>query len=297
MNKKSGLGGKGLGAMIPKQTLQSFTIEPMVSEGYIELDINHIEPNPEQPRKHFPPEELEQLAASIKAHGIIQPLVVNKIANLEATKTSNVTLYRYVIIAGERRWRAARLAGLTTLPCVIKSYDEMKALQISLIENIQRQDLNPIEEALCYQQLQEYFFNTKEEIADKVGKSRNTIAARINLLTLSDDVTHLIAMGELTAGHGTKLVGLPVNRQNELAAVIVDKQLSVKETEQLINQTPKPVTEPANRDRYNPYITFETGLKERFGTKVNIKDKDGKGKIEIEYYSTEDLERILDMMT
>ena len=294
--KKSGLGGKGLGAMIPKQALQPFTINPDNGTGYTELDINIIEPNPEQPRKHFPAEELEQLAASIKAHGIIQPIVVNKKADFVTSKDTGEEAYKYIIIAGERRWRAARQAGLTTLPCIVKSYDSMKALQIALIENIQRQDLNPIEEALCYQQLQEYFFNTKEEIADKVGKSRNTIAARINLLTLSDEVIEHIATGELSAGHGTKLVGLPLSRQTELAGIIIAKQLSVKETEALINQAPKPAEETPNRSRYNPYIAFETGLKERFGTKVNIKDKDGKGKIEIEYYSPDDLERILEII-
>lgn len=291
--KKSGL-GKGLGAMIPKTTLQPFDIDSNADETYMELELTRIEPNPDQPRKQFDTQELEHLAQSIREHGVIQPIVVNK--HPDQAQEQGPLSYTYTIIAGERRWRAARMAGLTKLPCIIKSYDQMKALQIALLENIQRQDLNPIEEALCYQQLQEYFFNTKEEIADKVGKSRNTIAARINLLQLSDYVIDLIADGQLSAGHGTQLIGLPITRQNDIAELVVSKTLSIKETQALVNQQPTPQTPKSNRDRYNPYIAYETGLKERYGTKVNIKDKDGKGKIEIEYYSAEDLERILDMM-
>lgn len=285
--KKSGLGGKGLGAMIPKTTVIDFEV-PAINDTFIFIDIDKIEPNPNQPRKNFPKEELEQLAESIKEHGIIQPLVVNILGQDKGEAP------RYIIIAGERRWRASRIAGLNTLPCIIKTYDDMKALQISLIENIQRQDLNPIEEALCYKQLEEYFFHKKEDIAKKVGKSRNTISARVSLLTLCDHVIDLLVSGTITASHGQKLVGLSPERQEEIADIIVERNLSVKETEILANRKSEP-KDDAKRPTYNPYIGIETNLKERLGTKVNIKDKNGKGKIEIEYYSNEDLERIIEM--
>ena len=284
--KKSGL-GKGLGAMIPKTSIIDFDI-PTINDVYMQIDINKIEPNPNQPRKNFPKEELDELCQSIKEHGIIQPITVNILG--QGSEESP----RYTIIAGERRWRASRMAGLTTLPCIVKTYDDMQALQISLIENIQRQDLNPIEEALCYKQLEEYFFHTKEDIAKKVGKSRNTISSRMSLLALCPFVIEALISDEISPSHGQKLLGLPHDRQEEIAELIIEKNLSVKETEQLAKKQKEP-SQPT-KNKYNPYINLETGLKERLGTKVAIKDRDGRGKIEIEYYSNEDLERIMEIL-
>lgn len=289
--KKSGL-GKGLGAMIPKNTITNFEVTS-VNDTFTWIDHDKIEPNPNQPRKNFSKHELNELAESIQEHGIIQPLVVNAVADFSDRDDPK---QRYVIIAGERRWRASRIAGLTTLPCIIKTYDDMKALQISLIENIQRQDLNPIEEAACYKQLEEYFFHKKEDIAKKVGKSRNTISARLSLLTLCDFVVDLLMKEEISASHGQKLVGLSPARQEEIARIIMEKGLSVKDTEKIANAMPTSAPENKKPTIYNPYVGIESGLKELLGTKVAIKDKNGKGKIEIEYYSNEDLERIIDLL-
>lgn len=277
---KKGL-GRGLGALIQTPMLEDY------KEALLEIDINLIEPNPNQPRKNFPKVELEELASSVKEYGIIQPIIVNESENEKGSY--------YTIIAGERRYRAARIAKLNKIPCIIKSYSQMEALQIALIENIQRQDLNPIEEAICYKQLEEYFFHNREEISKKVGKSRNTISNRISLLSLDDRVQEMIINGQVPAGHAQKLVGLPKELQNEISQKILTQNLSIKETELLANKAP--VREKNNIKFIKFYPQIETNLNEIFGTKVNIKDNGNKGKIEIEYYSKEDLERLLELLT
>lgn len=279
---KRGL-GKGLGALI--------NVPETLSEGLkgeiLHIDINLIEPNENQPRKIFDPKSLEELAASIKEYGIIQPLVVN----------SHKEFYK--IIAGERRYRASRIAGLTELPCIVKSYDEMESLQIALIENIQRQDLNPIEEALCYKQLEEYFFHNKEAIAKKVGKSKNTIVNRLNLLNLDEDVQELILENKISSGHGLKLTQAPLELQLTIAQKIIDEDLSLKDveslTEELTSEQPEK-QEKSFKILSSPFRNIEDNLKEILGTKVSIKGREDKGKIEIEYYSKEEMERLLELL-
>ncbi|MDR2899432.1 MAG: ParB/RepB/Spo0J family partition protein [Clostridiales bacterium] len=279
MTVKRGL-GKGLGALIA--TEESLA---KVNDGVIvEIDLNQIEPNKNQPRKYFSEESLNELAESIREFGIIQPLILNKENGF------------YTIVAGERRWRAARLAKLKSVPAILRSFDEMETLQIALIENIQREDLNPIEEALCYQRLSDIFFFRQEDIAKRVGKSRNTISYLLGLLKLDPRVQNFIIEGRLTAGHGRKLLDAPSDVQFETAERVIEEDLSVTQAQALV--------EKINHDRVNgkkevkkalPDSRFgklEEDLMQALGTKVYIKDGKKKGKIEIEYYTSEDLDRI-----
>ncbi|MCL1924552.1 MAG: ParB/RepB/Spo0J family partition protein [Defluviitaleaceae bacterium] len=273
---KKGL-GRGLGALIP-----DLPEEENLSKGDIlEESIEKITPNPEQPRRYFSEAALEELSQSIKEFGIIAPIVVNKKPN-----------GTFEIIAGERRYRASKMAGLTHVPIIVKSYSDLEALQIALIENIQRQDLNPIEEALSYKKLIDYFFFNKETIAGKVGKSRNTIANRLNLLNLSEDIQNLIAEGTITANHALLLL----NKENqvELANKIVEEGLSIKETEALFKdeEFSEKQEKPLKKPRQIYYENFEKDLENFFGTKVEIKGQK-KGKIEIEYKSEEELARLI----
>lgn len=284
LNKK-GL-GKGLGALIAsEEKIETLDNNP----GIIEIDINKIEPGKNQPRRNFNQELLEELAQSIKEFGIIQPIIVNKENDF------------YTIIAGERRYRAARLLKLKTVPAIVKDYDEMETLQIALIENIQREDLNPIEEALCYQKLTEYFFFKKEDIAKKVGKNRNTIGNIMSLLSLDPRVQTFIEEGRLLLGQARKLLEIKDNDlQFELADKIIDNELSIKDTEKLIAAYLKQkddniVEESDEKKSINNYNNIENILKDILGTKVNIKNGNKKGKIEIEYYSEEELDRLICM--
>ncbi|MCL1996548.1 MAG: ParB/RepB/Spo0J family partition protein [Defluviitaleaceae bacterium] len=273
---KKGL-GKGLGALIQTPIEKSMEASPLQ-----EIDISLIEPNPMQPRKSFPEEPLEELAQSIQEFGIVQPIVVNENNGV------------YTIIAGERRYRAAHIVELKTIPCIIKTYSEMEALQVALIENVQRQDLNPIEEAMCYHQLGEYFFFNREEIGKKVGKSRNTISARMNLLNLDQDVQKHIISGELSASHGAKLVGLPIDHQIEICEKIITQNLGIREIEALVSKTQQSEQSTNPKKTQNKiYTNAEIDLKEYLGANVNIKGKEDKGKIEIEYSSKEELSRII----
>lgn len=276
---KKGL-GRGLGALIP-----DLPEEEKLKEGdVLEEDINNITPNKEQPRKYFSEEALEELSASIKEFGIIQPIVVNK-------KDS-----KYEIIAGERRYRAARMAGLTHVPIIVKTYTDLEALQIALIENIQRQDLNPIEEALSYKKLSDYFFFSRETIAKKVGKSRNTIANRLNLLNLDEEVQSLVMEEKVSSNHALLL--LNKENQKEIAKKIIEEGLSIKETEALLKELPENIKEePAKikKERQVFYENYEKNLTETLNTKVQIKGEK-KGKIEIEYKTEEELTRIMNSL-
>lgn len=284
---KKGL-GKGLGALIVNEE-KIESIEE--NNGIIDIDINKIEPNENQPRKNFNQKLLEELAESIKEFGIIQPIIVKKENDF------------YTIIAGERRYRAARMLKLKTVPAIVKDYDEMEMLQIALIENIQREDLNPIEEALCYQKLTEYFFFKKEDIAKKVGKSRNTIGSIMSLLNLDQRVQKIVEEGGILIGQAKKLLEIKDNElQFELANKIKDNELSIKETEELIaaylkaKQKDDNFVEVSEINRsINNYNNIENILKDILGTKVNIKNGNKKGKIEIEYYSEEELDRLICM--
>lgn len=253
------------------------------------MKISSVEPNRDQPRKHFSEEGIEELASSIKQYGIIQPLLVQKREDY------------YEIIAGERRWRAAMKAGLKEVPVIVKDYSNREAVEISLIENIQREDLNPIEEALAYDRLIQEFELTQEQVAGRVSKSRSAVTNSLRLLKLADDVRQMVIAGDISEGHARTLLGLPNEEmQRLLAERIVKEKLSVRETEKLVKKltsnTPK---KTKARDYQKEAIlgNLSEQLKIILGTKVSITEKEkSKGKIEIEYYSDDELNRIFEML-
>ncbi|MDF2503235.1 ParB/RepB/Spo0J family partition protein [Clostridium sp.] len=283
MNKKGGL-GKGLGALINQNILEEN------DEGSINsIPINLIRPNNDQPRKNFDNEKIIMLAQSIKEHGIIQPLVLKKENNF------------YIIVAGERRWRAAKSIGLKEIPAVIMELSNKDLLEISLIENIQREDLNPIEEGLAYKKLIEDFNITQDELGKKVGKSRTVITNCIRLLNLDKRVQEYLKDAVISEGHARTILSIDNNDlQYEISQKVIDEGLSVRETEKLIrNLRNDSITHNKNNndEKLNGYINdIRNRLEDIFGTKVNLKNKNNKGKIEIEYYSNEDLQRILDIL-
>lgn len=253
------------------------------------LKLNLIEPNSEQPRKNFDEESLQELADSIKQYGILQPLIVQKKGN------------HYEIIAGERRWRAAKLAGITDVPVLIREYDKQQTMEIALIENVQRADLNPIEEAQAFQQLIQEFHLTQEEIANRVSKNRATITNSMRLLKLDIRVQDMLADGKISSGHARALLGLEEGeRQYQVAVKITEEKLSVRDVEKLVkmmNRPPKEKKPEKGPDIDLIYRQVEDKLKSIMGTKVVINQKDkNKGRIEIEYYSQEELERLIELM-
>ena len=273
---KKGL-GKGLGALINNEAIEDNT-------GVLELRINDIEPNAAQPRKLFDDEKLVQLAESIKQHGIIQPIIVKK---------DNST---FTIIAGERRWRAAKLAGLDTIPALIKDFTELQVMEVALIENLQREDLNPIEEANAFINLMNEFNLTQEQIAEKIGRSRSAIANTIRLLGLTNDVKKYIISGDLTSGHARTLVIIESEELQKTAAeYIINNKLSVRETENYIKGLLNKKQKNRNTKIDNPeYKYVEDKLKNILGTKVKLNANKNKGKITIEYYSNDELDRLLE---
>lgn len=278
MNKKFGL-GKGLGALIPE--------EDNSEEKNINLiPINLIKPNEKQPRKNFDIEKIEQLAESIKEHGVVQPIVLKKEENI------------YIIIAGERRWRAAKAAGIKELPAVIMDISDKEILEISLIENIQREDLNPIEEAVAYKRLIEEFSLTQEELSKRVGKSRTAVTNCLRLLNLDSRVQEYLIEGILSEGHGRALLSVTdKDIQLNLAKTIIDESLNVREIENLIKNLDNIKEKKPKEIKQNIYfLDIKDKLQEYFGTKVQLISKKNKGKIEIEYYSEDDLQRILDIL-
>ena len=293
MSKKFGL-GKGLNALIPEDTILG-TLDTKVEKASdikenvsILIDINLIKSNEGQPRKTFDDEKILELAESIKSNGIIQPLVLKKVDD------------EYIIVAGERRWRAAKSIGIKEVPAIVMNLTEKQILEISLIENIQREDLNSIEEALAYKKLINDFNLTQEELSKRIGKSRVTITNTLRLLNLSEDVQQYIIEGVISEGHGRALLGITDSKvQCELAQNVIDENLSVRELELLIRKlkTSNTKSKPKQLNESNPYykdVTYK--LENYFGTKVNITNKNNKGKIEIEYYSEEDLQRILEII-
>jgi ParB family chromosome partitioning protein len=285
---KRGL-GKGLDIMIPERISELDVKEDNVSRETL-LPIHEIEPNKSQPRKSFDEASLNELANSIKQYGVIQPLIVQKRDKY------------YEIIAGERRWRASRLAGLKEVPVVIKDYLPQEIIEIALIENIQREDLNPIEEAYAYQRLIREFNLKQDELAERVSKSRVTITNSLRLLRLDERVQQMLIDNMLSGGHARPLLTLEDSElQYNTACKVFNKKLSVRETEKLVRQLlkSKPVNETASRDENSfIYHDIEERLKNIIGTKVLINRKQkNRGKIEIEYYSDEDLERIMDLFS
>lgn len=304
MAKKTGL-GRGLGAIfgddvvdgagaekensnVSRETSMDSDKEEPGKEYMMKLSI--IEPNQAQPRKDFNPELIGELADSIKKYGVLQPLLVQKKGE------------RYEIIAGERRWRAAKEAGLKEVPVVIKEYTKQQSMEIALIENVQREDLNPIEEAHAYQQLMQEFELTQEEIAERVSRSRTAITNCMRLLKLDKRVQDLLVQGQLSSGHARALLALENgDSQYQVALKILDQRLSVREVEKLVKLLGKPKKEekPKEEEKDLSFIfkDLEERMKQVMGTKVIINKKDrNKGRIEIEYYSEAELERIVELI-
>ena len=290
--KKRGLGAKGLGinALINTEVQDLKTAKS--NETVTELDLDLIEPNRKQPRKYFDETALEELAASLKAYGMIQPIVVKKNGEY------------YEIIAGERRWRAAKIAGMEKVPVVLKAWEGSEAFEAALVENLQREDLNPIEEAEAYEQLIKEYNLRQDEVAEKVSKSRVAITNSLRLLKLDERVRRMVIEEKLKSGHARTLIPIEDgDLQYELAQKIFDEKLNVRDTEKLVkNILNGKSKKKGNKKQVNPqeeiiYKRFEEDLKMTFGTKVNInrKSKD-KVKIEIEYYSQSEFERILELI-
>jgi ParB family chromosome partitioning protein len=274
--KKSNL-GRGLDALIPKE-------EKL--EGYIVASINEIKPNSSQPRKEFDEEAIGELANSIKEKGILQPLVVRTIES------------GYEIIAGERRWRAAQRAGVTKIPVIIKEASDREVMELALIENLQREDLNPIEEAIAYQQLIDEFELTHDDVSRQIGKERSTITNQLRLLKLPEEAKAALIAGDITAGHARAILSIESPQEAREALNAITKQrLSVRNTEQLIKKIStrkKKQAVSTEEDIYLKEVVNE--LKNALSTQVRIVDKQGKGKIEIDYYSNEELERLTEIL-
>lgn len=290
-SRKGGL-GKGLDSLIPDKKPQ--TTKKKITEnqdGPVKVSINKVEPNREQPRKQFNEASLEELAESIQQHGIISPLLVQERDGY------------YEIIAGERRWRAARLAGLKEVPVIIRKFSEQEIVEISLIENIQREDLNPIEEAMAYQRLLDEFHLKQDEVAKRVSKSRTAVTNSIRLLKLDKRVQQMLANEEISAGHARAILGLEdPEQQYQLACRVRDENMSVRDVEREIKKLRSNKKTTTKKNPLTPqveeqYHLLENHLKDYFGTKVQIRPKDNqRGTLEIHYYSQEELERITDLM-
>jgi len=290
--KRSGL-GKGLDSLIPdnrslknKKEEKSSSPEGTSSEQMI--PINKVEPNRNQPRQNFEEDALLELADSIKQFGILQPLLVQKKKDY------------YEIIAGERRWRAAKMAGLKEVPVIIREYTDQEVVEIALIENIQRENLNPIEEAMAYKRLLEEFSLKQDEVAERVSKSRTAVTNSMRLLKLNDKVQQMIVDDMISTGHARALLAIEDEKEQYLIAMrIFDEKLSVRDVEKLVKslKNPKKVKEKTKIEHMFLYEDLQEKMKSAIGTKVIVSPKaNGKGKIEIEYYSEGDLERIFDLI-
>ncbi len=274
--------GKGMDALFDSPST-SFKPSENDTDSVKQLRITDVEPRSDQPRKHFDREQLQLLANSISQHGVIQPIIV--------TENPNGT---FSIIAGERRWRASKIAGLSTIPAVVRTYDALTQAEVALIENLQREDLNPIEEALGYQSLIEQFGLTQEKVSEKVGKSRPAVANTLRLLALDNEIQEMLVEGVLSSGHGRALLGIE-NSEKRLAMAkrAADENLTVREMENLAREGKKPTAKKTKTKSFYPDI--EEDLKEKFGTKVKLTGEE-KGKIELYYYSEEDLIRLIDII-
>lgn len=269
--------GKGLSALIPED------LEKEDSQRIEEIDTNLICPNPNQPRKVFEQDKLDELTESIRKYGVIQPIIVRKDGEF------------YTIIAGERRWRACKNANIKSIPCIVRDIENKNASEIALIENLQREDLNPIDEANAYEYIMERYGITQEEVSSIVGKSRVYVTNIMRLSNLDEYVKNKIVSNEISAGHGRAILSLPPESQVILTDKIIKEDLSVRDVEKLVRDSKKPRRriEP-EKDKFIAYV--EEMLSEKFSSKVNIKKNKNKGKIEIAYTNIEDLNRILDLL-
>ena len=283
--RKSGL-GKGLDALIPRRE----EADAPVNTGITMLPIEKITPNKMQPRKVFNDSSIKELSESIKEKGIIQPLIVRKKGDL------------YEIVAGERRWRASQLAGIKSIPVTVSEVDETETLEVALVENLQREDISPIEEAEAYQQLINNHGLTHEEISKKIGKNRSTISNQLRLLKLSVNAREALVSGTISSGHARALVTLEDQTEiDEMLNEIIQKKLSVRQTESRVKSLKKLKSSVQDKDsaaENDVFInTLIEKLKRALGTKVSIKGKKGTGKIEIQYYSEDEFERLVELLT
>lgn len=291
--------GKGFAALLQdtQEDYSKFSFDNLGAEGeeiknsVVEIDIELIEANPNQPRKIFDPTSLQELADSIAVHGVIMPIVVNRKGS------------KYMIIAGERRWRASKLAGMKKVPSIIKDYNERQVKEISLIENLQREDLNPIEAANAMKLLMEEYSITQEELAERIGKSRSAIANTLRLLTLDQGVIDLVSTNQLSQGHARALITLPQNEQLSIAKRAVSERMSVREVEQAVKNYYNPPEDEKRRKKAEMEANMSVELKDlilrmqrSFGTKVSAIGNDRKGRIYIDYYTRDDLDRISDLL-
>ncbi|WP_291560305.1 MULTISPECIES: ParB/RepB/Spo0J family partition protein [unclassified Clostridium] len=281
MVKKSAL-GKGLSALIPENIEEEVFDEKAITT----ISMNLIRADKEQPRKNFDPDKILELSESIKQHGVIQPIILRK---------ENDT---YVIVAGERRWRAAKTLGLKEIPSIVMDLTSKEVVEISLIENIVREDLNPIEEALAYKRLIKEYNLTQEEISKKISKSRSAIANCMRLLNLDNRVQQYIIEGVISEGHGRAILAIEdKNLQYEISQKVIDEELNVRQTEKYIKNYSMEKKKRVGKNLNPYYKDLESKLENYFDTKVSLNSKNkNKGKIEIEYYSEEDLQRILDLL-
>jgi ParB family chromosome partitioning protein len=271
--------GRGLASLIPQRDGPASSV--------LDVPLSRVVPNPHQPRHHWDDADLEDLAASIREHGVLQPVLVTE------------TIDGYQLIAGERRVRAARLAGLDRIPALVRQLADRDQLEVALVENVQRSDLDPIDEALAYRQLIDEFGLTQERVAERVGKARATIANTLRLLDLHAAVQAAIAAGRITEGHGRALGGLPVDDQAQVLATVVGQGLSVRQAEELVRRLrePRATREPAAKPRLDAELErVEEDLRQRLGTKVSLTRSRKGGRIVIEYYSDEELGRLYDRL-
>ncbi|OPA79012.1 stage 0 sporulation protein J [Paenibacillus selenitireducens] len=274
--------GKGLDALIPSLSINE-------DDKVIEISLGHLRPNPYQPRKTFDEASIQELAESIKQHGVIQPIIVRSV------------LKGYEIIAGERRFRASQLCGNATIPAVVRNFNDQQVMEIALIENLQRENLNAIEVAVAYQGLMDQFSLTQEELSMKVGKSRSHIANFLRLLQLPEEVKDYVSRGTLSMGHARAIAGVKdTAKVKELAKLTISNEWSVRELEEAIQNLDSKATaekQKVKAQKRDPYIhQVEESLRERFKTTVKIKQSKEKGKIELSYYNQQDLERLLELL-
>ncbi len=286
--RKKGL-GKGLDSLIPESSKANVTQAAAAADDNVQMiKLSLIEPNRDQPRQKFDEDGLQELADSIKQHGVLEPLMVRKNKDY------------YEIIAGERRWRAAKMAGVKEVPAVVKDYSDQEIVEISLIENIQRENLNPIEEAIAYKRLLEEFNLKQDEVAERVSKSRTAVTNSMRLLKLDERVQQMIVDEMITTGHARALLAISnKDKQYELATRVFDEKLSVRETEKLVKNlvNPKKTKKKKADAKDIIYQDMEEQMQEAMGTKVRVAPKgSGKGKIEIEYYSEDELEHMFEMI-
>lgn len=291
MNNNKGL-GRGLealfGAFDDNDDYKNITTQKKENNtGVLEIDINKIKPNPNQPRKNFDQDALNELAASIKVHGIVQPIVLNQQPDGQ-----------YLIIAGERRWRAANICGLKTVPAVIKNYTDKQIKEISIIENLQREDLNPIEAAKAIKELMDEYGLTQETVSDRIGKSRSNVANTLRLLSLYPDVMEMVEKGKISSGHARCLVVIEdPKEQIRLAQMVVSKNLSVRDLEKAVKAYTNPTKKVVVKEEQSLELKeLINQMQKTFATKVSAIGNDSKGRIYIDYYTRDDLDRIAELL-